>query len=166
MAGSIHVVLTGQQQLIAVGKALRESGNKDLKKELMKAAQRTARPIRKEMRASALRSLPKSGGLNVWVASKLSIRIKLRLAGRNAGINVRLRRPNPNAASGQSDINAINRGRVRHPTYAHSPWVVDVFGPPYAFWAFRVMEGTVARRARHEFRSVLDHIARRIQRAA
>lgn len=163
---SIDVSVVGTRKLLAVGQALRDSGDRTLKKELLKAAQRATRPVKLEMKAAAARDLPKSGGLNTWVAGKMRVTTRTRTLGRNVGVRIILRRPNPNDRGGYADLGAINRGRVRHPTYGHRPWVVDVHGPPAAFWAYRTMQGPIAHRARREFVNVLDVIIHQIRRAA
>lgn len=91
----------------------------DRRREVVKAMRRglnkTARPVLKQVRAHAVRILPSSGGLGLWVAkSTLSFRISY--ASRSAGVKLRGRR---RSAKGQSDLRGIDRGEVRAPSWGH-----------------------------------------------
>lgn len=89
----------------------------DRRREVVKALTKALRsglpPVRKEIRASALALLPKSGGLAAWVA-KISITARLSTGGRTAGIKLRGGR---NSSRKRSDVDAIDRGRVRAPSW-------------------------------------------------
>jgi len=72
--------------------------------------------VRARIKASALATLPKRGGLNAWVAAtKVSLSVKA-TTGRSAGVIVKGGR---NSTGGRSDIRAIDRGRVRAPSWGH-----------------------------------------------
>ncbi len=100
-------------QLVRELKAFRES------KAVVNAAARGIRkavaPARRAVKKTAKATLPKAGGLNVWV-SKAAIRASIRLSGRRAGIKLTGGR---NSAGGRSDITAIDKGRVRAPSWGH-----------------------------------------------
>lgn len=151
--------LEGADQLRALGKALREAGDKQLKRELMKASQRATRPVKQEIPASARKTLPSGGGLNDWVAST-KVKTRTRTGGRNVGVEItgtvgkRMR--------ATSDVRAINRGRLRHLTYGRPPWVTQRVKPGY--WD-DVMDGPVTQRARLEFKAAMDRIAAEIARS-
>lgn len=75
--------------------------------------------VRRRIKAVAVATLPSSGGLGRWVAAT-KITASFTFVGKGAGI--RLRGGRRSAANlrgttvgGQSDIRAIDRGRVRHP---------------------------------------------------
>jgi hypothetical protein len=70
-------------------------------------------PVRKAVRATAVESLPSRGGLNQWVA-KTRINLNVRVGSSSARVRITGGR---NSAGGQSDINAIDRGRVRAPSW-------------------------------------------------
>lgn len=104
---------------ISVEQLVRELRGFDQRREIVKALSKAVRAgapkVRKKIRAAAMETLPKEGGLNAWVAaSKITIRVKL--SGRSAGITLRGGR---NSKGGRSDLNAIDRGRVRAPTWGH-----------------------------------------------
>lgn len=89
----------------------------DQRREIVKALNRGLRAaapaIRAEIRAVALETLPSSGGLGAWVA-RTRINIRSRTSGRRASVKLVGGR---NSAGGRSDINAIDRGRVRSPSW-------------------------------------------------
>jgi hypothetical protein len=100
-------------ELVRELKAFRES------KAVVNAAARGIRkavaPARRAVKKKAKATLPKGGGLNVWV-SKAAIRTSIRLSGRKAGIKITGGR---NSVGGRSDIAAIDAGRVRAPSWGH-----------------------------------------------
>lgn len=100
-------------ELVRELKAFRES------KAVVNAAARGIRkavvPARRAVRNAAKTTLPQGGGLNLWVA-KASIRASIRLSGRKAGIKITDGR---NSITGRSDVAAIDRGRVRAPSWGH-----------------------------------------------
>lgn len=72
-------------------------------------------PIRKAIKANALATLPKRGGLNAWVAAA-RITLSIKTSGRSAGIKVKGGR---NSEGARSDLQRIDDGRVRAPTWGH-----------------------------------------------
>ncbi len=90
------------------------------RKDILKAVRKTIRepvpPTRKAIKAKALATLPKSNGLAKWVAAT-KITAKITLTASRVAVNIRGGR---NSSTGKrSDINAIDRGRVRHPSWGH-----------------------------------------------
>jgi hypothetical protein len=87
------------------------------RREVIKAASkgmRTAvKPARAAIKRKAKETLPAMGKLNIWV-SKIGITAQIRLSGRRAGVKLKGGR---NSAGGRSDVNAIDRGRVRAPSW-------------------------------------------------
>lgn len=82
------------------------------------------------IRARALSILPSGGGLNVWVAG-LRLRSTVRLFGRRVRATIVGHR---RSIGGASDIDAIDRGRVRHPSWGRrSPgdWHVQTVTPGF-----------------------------------
>jgi hypothetical protein len=87
------------------------------RREVVKALRKSMREpvpkIRTDVRDRARDILPRSGGLNEWVAkSKISATVKV--ASRTVGLIVKGGR---NSAGGRSDLRAINRGRLRAPNW-------------------------------------------------
>jgi hypothetical protein len=70
--------------------------------------------VRAAIKANALTTLPKRGGLNAWVAAiKVTLSIKSS-SPRSAGVVVKGGR---NSTGARSDIRAIDSGRVRAPSW-------------------------------------------------
>lgn len=90
----------------------------DGRREVVKALRRSIREpvptIRAAVKARALAILPQRGGLAAWVAeTKVSASVKV--SSRVVGLLVKGGRNK--ITGGRSDINAINRGRVRAPSW-------------------------------------------------
>jgi len=173
---------------IAVGRALRQAGDKGLRRELFKAVQRATKPAKAEIKKSALTTLPKSGGLNRWVAD-VSVVTKQAYSGQNVGVrivaskaakNKRVRSkqigPMPKGRartykvrrSGTfgpvADLAAIERGRVWHPFWGRMPEPrsrgLQRVRPGFFT---RPIEGAVADRMRKEITAALDTTARNLK---
>jgi hypothetical protein len=86
---------------------------REIVKALNKGLRAAALPVRKEIRQVAVDTLPSGGGLNLWVA-KIRINLRSRTSGRRAGIKLVGSRKSTND---RSDVAAIDRGRVRHPSW-------------------------------------------------
>lgn len=163
---AVSMRITGDvAALRAVGRALREAGDKEQKRELYKAVQRATKPIKEEIKQSALDTLPHGGGLNVWV-SKIGIKTKQSYSGRMPGVTIKGTLNNKARVSGRgkgrkkartfgatADLRSINRGRVFHPVFGHGPLV----GPQAVnsgFWD-RPLTGVTAQRAKREIREAM-----------
>lgn len=110
--GSIQVLI----------RSLREfSANAELVKELRKTLREPVDPVRRRIKATAVETLPHRGGLGAWVAAT-KITAAVTFKGRAAGIRLRGGRRSVSnlrghTDGGQSDIRAIDRGRVRAPSW-------------------------------------------------
>lgn len=89
------------------------SGKKEVTKALRKRIREPVPKVRKAIRARALDTMPKRGGLNKWVA-KTRINVAIKLAGRSAGVQLKGGR---NSEGGRTDTRAIDKGRVRAPSW-------------------------------------------------
>lgn len=69
--------------------------------------------VRKRIKDRAVSTLPSGGGLGKWAAST-RITLVTRFSGRKAGVTVKGGR---NSAGGRSDLRALDRGRVRAPSW-------------------------------------------------
>lgn len=88
-------------------------GRKELVRELRKEFRKPIPAVRKSIRARALSTLPAGGGLNKW-AAKTRITADVKLSGRTVSVRLIGKR---DSAKGKSDVNALDRGRVRHPSW-------------------------------------------------
>lgn len=110
---------------VSVDELVRELRAFDNRREVTKAAARGIRkavsPARKAIKRAAKDQMPKRGGLNIWV-SRISVLAQIRLSGRNPTIKLKGGR---NSQKKRSDVNAIDRGRVRAPSWGrrtHASW--------------------------------------------
>lgn len=102
----MFVEVRGIDQLGRIARQLRQAGHKDLQKELYAALNRATKKPRANVRARALATLPRSGGLAARVA-------KSRLSTRRRRNGVRV------VDAGNLSLSAIDAGRVRHPVFGH-----------------------------------------------
>lgn len=86
--------------------------------------------VRAAIKARALRTLPRRGGLNRWAAST-RITARVQLSGRRASVTlVGARR----SVRGESDVRALDRGRVRHPSWGRrtrGQWHTQLVPPAF-----------------------------------
>lgn len=89
----------------------------DTRGEIVKALRTEMRKpvpeVRKAIKAKAIATLPAAGGLNVWV-SQIKITASVTLRGRAVGVRLRGGR---RSDGGVTDVAAIDRGRLRHPSW-------------------------------------------------
>lgn len=143
--------VTGANQLAEVGARLKESGDKGLRKELLRGINRSLKPAKAKVKEAARRDLPRGGGLNVFVASA-RIGSRTRVAGRNPAVFLTGRK------SGH-DLRAIDRGRVRHPVFGNREvWVNQEVKPG---WWSQTLAGEVPA-IRRGVIDTLDDVARRL----
>lgn len=112
------ITIRGAEQFGVLARVLRQTGAKDLRRELNAGITQATKPLRADARESARSILPSRGGLGARVA-RTSMPIRRRTAGATAGIRIEAR---PGAVA---DPQRIDRGRVRHPVYGHGPWVLQ-----------------------------------------
>jgi hypothetical protein len=137
----------GAEKLALVGKAVRKLGSdRTVLKALTKRIRSGLPSLRAELKASALATLPRRGGLNRWVASS-RVNVSVRRGANTAGVTVTEGR---NSTGARSDLRGLDAGMVRHPTFgnreAWSPQKVS------AGFATRVFEGP----AEQEFRGLVN----------
>lgn len=89
---------------------LREAAEAGLRREISKAVGRATRSLERDVRRSAVRTLPREGGLGTEVS-----RSRITRSQRSAGevVTVTLK------ASHRYDIAGMDRGRLRHPLFGN-----------------------------------------------
>lgn len=112
------------------------------------ALEPSVRDMRREVR-STTRRLPESGGLADRVAETHLDGIPYR-AGDAVGLRIRAR------AGVVRDPASIDRGRVRHPTYGHRPWVIQVVRPGWFRDAAKAVGPDVGRRLKVNVRKAFE----------
>lgn len=111
----VTVRASGAAELRALSRDLKEAGRKDLRKELFAGLNRGTKPLRADIKANALATLPSSGGLAARAAaSNITVR------GGGARVTIVAR---PSKRGGQFDPDRLNAGAVKHLTYGHAPLV-------------------------------------------
>lgn len=88
-------------------------GRREVVKAMRKAIREPVPAIRKNIKTQALSLMPKRGGLGLWVAS---IRVNAAIKVNSRQVSMKLK-GGRNSAGGRSDIAAIDRGRVRAPSW-------------------------------------------------
>lgn len=152
--------MTGADQLAHVAKQLRAAGaeGKAIRKELYAGLQRATKPLRADMITHAAATMPKRGGLSKRVArSKVSTRTTG--GGRNVGVRITVKGP-AKTGGGQVDARSIDRGRLRHPTFGHRPYVNQQVTPG----AFSEPFDAAAPLVRKELVKAVDTVAKRLAR--
>lgn len=104
---------TSFDQLVKELKAF--DGRREITKACSKGIRKAVKPAGKAIKKAAEETLPKGGGLNIWV-SKIRITAQFRYAGRKAGVKIKGGRK---SLHDRSDIKAIDKGRVRAPSWGH-----------------------------------------------
>jgi hypothetical protein len=105
---------------ISVDQLVRELRGFDRRGEVIKSMKVGIRKpvpaVRKAIKARAKSTLPRRGGLGAWVAAS-RVNVEVKLTGRKR-VGIRLK-GGRNSKGGRSDIAAIDRGRVRAPSWGH-----------------------------------------------
>lgn len=147
----MEVRIQGAEKLAVVGKQLRATGNKDIRKEMYRGLRRAAKPLAADARENARRTLPKAGGLNERVA-RSKFRVSVRAAGRNPGVRI--------TAAGL-DARLDTQGRTRHPLFGNREWWYEQKVKPH--W-FEIPMRAGAPKVRRELEQVVDEIAKKLSR--
>lgn len=153
MSGGFDLRLSGVDQMERLGRDLKAAGEKDLKRELMRAGREIGKPVKAEIAASAAATLPQRGGLAALIA-KARIRVSTRLSGRSVGVSF------IGKWSGH-DLKGIDEGLVRHPVRGNpGRWVAQRITP--GFWT-KVFDTEAPRIAHEEFLKAVDEVARKLR---
>jgi hypothetical protein len=146
--------IEGANRLEHLGRTLKQVADKDLQKALYKAMNRTGGPLRDEAVAAALYVLPKRGGLAASIVKRDFV-IKVRISGRNVGVQIRSTR--------KHDVARWNKGVIRRPVFADPAklrsewvWVDQKFAEPG--WLDTALN-RVAPQVRPEVIRALDELA-------
>lgn len=148
------VTVTGAEQLGRLARAIRQAGDKDLQRELASGLRRAVRPMQREFKQVAGQVLPYRGGLAEFVVAGMRFRSKVSV-GKSPRVRITASLPG-------HDLDAMNRGRLRHPTFGHrdgAHWVTQEIRP--GFWDDA---GTLAAEdARKEIDKAVDIVAAKLE---
>lgn len=106
------VTIRGASQLAALAARFKAAGDGGARRDLLRGIRTAAKPLVGVAKESARTNLPHTGGLNEVIASS-KFGIRTRTSGSTPGVRVV-------AVSGH-DIDAIDKGQIRHPDYAKGP---------------------------------------------
>lgn len=109
--------VVGAGQLELLGVRLKAAGAVGLRRQLLAGIRAGAAPLVGDVREAARSILPKSGGLNNWVADS-NIRVATRLSGRNVGVRI-INSRSGSGSGGTADFGS-DKGVVRHPVFGHA----------------------------------------------
>lgn len=149
---AVDIRVEGVGELEKLGRQLREVGDKELRRELYKGVNRATKQLKADVKQEAAVSLPRRGGLAKLIASS-RLSTSTRTTGRDPGVRITGR------LSGH-DLQAIDRGRLRHPVFGNrSRWVTQQIRPGFFTRPLQDGSGPV----RDELLNVFDDIARRLR---
>lgn len=155
MAASL-ITVTGAEGLARLGRALKQTDRRDLRKELLRGVRRAAKPMVPAARAAAAEHLPHRGGLAAQVAGA-KWNVRTRLQGRGAGIRV----TGAWTSEGQQhDLSKMDSGHLRHPVYGHRDrWVGQSIRPRW----FSDAMNDQAPNIRSELVDVIEDVSRKLR---
>lgn len=130
-------------QFRRLARDVKAAGDGKLRKDLYAGLNRACKPVKANAQASAVKVLPRRGGLGRAVA-KARFAVRKR-GGAEPGVTIRGRR-------GDWDLAGMDAGRVRKTQPVTAGWWSDAIAP-------------VADNARREVLAVLDDIARKITKS-
>jgi hypothetical protein len=143
--------IEGVAQLAALSKRLRDTGEKDLKRELNRSLRDASKKPIRLAKANAAERLPRKGGLAEKVATS-RITQKNRLSAKNPTL----------AIQAANDVNLwrLDRGRIRHPVFGNrDKWVTQNITS--GWWSDAMNEA--APEARRELAKALDRVQRKLE---
>lgn len=147
---TLDMRVRGAEKLSELSRELKRVANKDLQKELRAGLKAAVKPALRDAADSARATLPSRGGEAALVAST-KFTISVRAVGRHAGVRVKAR--------DKRDVEAINRGRLRHPVYGNrNRWVTQNV---QAGWFDRPMDAAGPHVVK-ELNAVIDRIANQL----
>lgn len=125
----VHLEPNPAVRIAALAAEIRELGDgRFIVNDMSKRIRRSAGPIRKAVKASAVAVLPSGGGLGAWVA-RASVRASVRRGPRSAGVSVVGGR---RSTGGRTHLKRIDAGVVRAPYYGHrSAWHLQRVTPGF-----------------------------------
>lgn len=110
----------GADQLDRLAKRLKATGDRELRKELLRGIREGTKGTKPDITRSLSTRLPRRGGLAARMAtSRISTRTKL--SGKSVSVRLEARAPH--------DIKGMNAGRLRHKVFGREQWVEQQVPP-------------------------------------
>lgn len=124
----VEVDVRGAQQLVALSRACKQLGAKDLMSEATKAITASVAPLKRTVGDRTDEFLPKRGGLAKRVA-RTRLAHRTRKTGKQAGVRIVAQ---PSHATLRDPLRA-DRGRIKHPVFgmaaSRAPWTFQDVDP-------------------------------------
>lgn len=105
------ISVRGSEDLEALARRLKDAGETELRKELLRGIRASNKATILKIRESALANLPRRGGLAELVA-KSQIGTRASLSGSKVGVRIR------GLNKSVRGLNSMNAGAIRHPVFA------------------------------------------------
>lgn len=148
--------IEGADKFGKLAKALRQTGDKDLRKELYAGINRSVKPLTAAVKAGTQNYFPRRYALEL--AKSLRVRARRR-GGRDPSIRLVGQAKTPRGK--ERNLAALNRGRLRHPLYGDRGHWYDQAVPPN-FWDEPLLEDV--EQVREDLVNVLDEIGKKLEK--
>ena len=152
----VDIRVEGADKFARLARALRQIGDKELRRELYAGINRAVKPLTESVKDATRRYLPDA------YADELSKTLKVRArrrAGKDPGVS--LAGTAKTRAGKDRNLRALNRGQLRHPLYGNREhWFNQKVTP--GWWDEPLSDG--ADEVRQELVNVLDDIGSRLAR--
>lgn len=122
----VDLKVKGAEDFYRASKALKSAGETELRKELTAGMKTGAKPLIGKAKASALRSIPKRGGLAALVARE-PMRVQVRTGAKTAGVRIVV-------GKRRGAARATNAGLLRHPVFGNRQVFVEQPVPQARGW--------------------------------
>lgn len=110
MAGAPFRMVRGSEDFLRLAAKLDE-GDRKLNNGIRRRLREVAKPLGSEVRDTLAESMPRRGGLSAMIG-----RSKVSVSSTSERVEIRVR-------SAGHDLEAMDAGMLRHPTFGHKPWV-------------------------------------------
>ena len=107
----------GRAQLHAVAKAIRETGDKGLGRQMSRALAKTTLPIQTQIDAEAAKVMPVRGGYQAVLSKSLRHKTSQRTGSRSATVRLITY---ADGTGERRDVESLEKGELRHPVFGRS----------------------------------------------
>ncbi len=150
----MRITVTGIDKFAGLSRRLADAADHGLGDQLRQAIEHIEPGLRESLRSSALRTLPKRGGLNRVIADT-PIVTRWDITGDTVGFTL--------TARSRYNVSRINYGRVVHPLFGdRRHWYTESVTP--GWWSTPITEAEP--KAREGVQGAMDTVARQIEGAA
>lgn len=148
--------IEGADKFGKLAKALRQAGDKELRKELYRGINQAVKPLTEAVKKGTASYFPRRYAVELTRTLKVTAR---RRGGRDPSI--RLQGKAKTKQGKERNLAALNRGRLRHPLYGdRRHWFNQEVSQ--GFWDEPLLEG--ADQVREDVVNVLDEIGKRLEK--